>query len=152
MQVRINVDSLAELTRAAILRASASRHQPSFSVGLTGGGRRGQAVNTVIAKVQAKSRRNPFFFAPEWRSYFRELARMARKEGAFYDVANEIGEILKRMVRENVEHQENKSGSQFRQLTPAYALAKMRRFGNQPILRASGDLLDGLATVVTRSG
>ena len=117
------------------------------------GGSRGQAKNTMIAKVQQARERDPWFINRESREALkfaaRGLASIASDTAAA--AAQQIKTLLFDAVRTNVENMKNADGTTFRELTARYAAFKRRKFGFiSPILRATNDLLGGLRVMVTR--
>ncbi len=149
-----NVDSLASAIEAKISRALQS--VDGVRIAIVAGGRRGQDRNTTNAQAKPLSRRwkrDPFYFNARMRERIRFAARgltspdySTRKRAV-----DDMGEAMLEGVAENVAGQRNADASGFTKLTPNYAAFKRRRFGHvTPILRASGDLLDGLKVRVDK--
>jgi len=117
------------------------------------GGKRGQAKNTLIAKVQKHFDRNPWYIGKESREALRFVARglASPMPSTAVSATKQIGVLLLDSVRSNVEKMKNADGSTFRELTARYAAFKRRKFGFiHPILRATNDLLGGLRVEVTK--
>jgi hypothetical protein len=110
-------------------------------------GKRGTTANAMIAHVQAAMQRDPFYLDEQAKEALRFPAAglAAAQRSTVRRNLELIVELLINAIRRNVEKQRNPSGAPFRSLTAAYAKEKRQRFGFVvPILRASGDLLDGL--------
>lgn len=124
------------------------------SVSIVAGGSRGQDKNTLIAKVQAAVKRNPFYISKETREVLRFVARglTSRDYNTRRRALDEMGQALLIGVYQNVERQRNPDGTAFKALTAAYAAYKRRKFGFViPVLRATGDLLGGLKVLIDRA-
>lgn len=134
----------------------------------------GREENAMIAAVQSKWRRNPWYISKDDRKLIN--AKLTRAFAA--DVNRQVGALLgakpdearnaaneERLVRDlrriadsvlsgflgNVRRQTNKDGSPFAALTDAYAAYKRRKHGfTKPILKATNDLLGGLRARVDR--
>lgn len=127
---------------------------------VAGSGDRTADENTVIAKVQAKQDRNPFYLTREQVAEVRNtLSRTLVRRGGDGNpeiddrALKAVGERMLEYVRANVAAQRNPNGRGFRPLTPAYAKAKRSAVGfERPILRRTGELIDGLRIVVRRPG
>ena len=124
---------------------------------LAGGGARSTDTNTMIAKVQAKAGRDPWYVSKAFRA---ELARMIKKavvargpDPAWDEQAlKALGDRLLDAVRANVAAQRNPGGGTFQPLTAGYAKEKRKAVGfEKPILRRTGELLDSLRVVVRRT-
>jgi hypothetical protein len=142
-------NQIAGTIEAAI--AAAVRGMDDASVSIIAGGRRGQAKNTIIAKVQAGLMRDPFYLDQQAmdsiKAAFNGLIASAYSTRRRALVL--AGELMLNAIGRNVDRQQNPGGEAFKALTARYAAAKQRKFGFKvPILRASGDLLDGLRVLI----
>lgn len=145
-------DRIAEAIRTAILKSKAA--VGTVEIGVVPGGRRGTVKNALIARIQAAMQRNPWYLDKDTMTAIRFLARglATSDEGRVGDVLKQIGGLMVDAVRKNIERQQGPGGKTFRELTIAYAAFKRRKFGHiTPILRATGDLMDNLKAVITRS-
>ncbi len=123
------------------------------SINVVAGGSRGQSKNTLIAKVQQKQLRDPFYLDSQAREAIRFVANglTAAAYSTRKRAVDLIGELMLTSIARNVEKQRNPNGAAFKRLTAAYAAYKKRKFGFiVPLLRASGDLLNGLKVVVSK--
>lgn len=121
-------------------------------VAIVAGGARGGDKNALIAKVQAKQLRDPFYLDPQGMESIRFAT--AGVTAAQYSTRKRalmlIGELMLNAIGRNVEKQQNPGGSRFKELTANYAAYKKRKYGfSHPILRATGDLLKGLRVRIT---
>jgi hypothetical protein len=150
----LKLDSIQDMTRAGVLRAVESyrRGHPNIDIAVVAGGKRGAETNAMIAKVQAEHGRNPWYLDATWRTEIVRMCRLASQApGGWVDAdLVALGERLLQAVRDNAARQANKGGGSFRPLTEAYAKWKASRHPGQPVLRASGDLLDGLRVEIDR--
>lgn len=143
-------DRIADAIRTKLLKTSAAIG--TITIGVAAGGRRGPEKNALIARVQADRQRNPWYLDKDTMSAIRFLARGLGAESVdAAGVFRQIGGLLVDAVRKNVAAQRNSSGSTFAELSARYAAFKRRKFGfTHPVLRATGDLLDGLKAVITK--
>lgn len=132
--------------------ARLSADYPTHTINVVAGGARGVDKNTLIADVQAGRRRNPWYLSAEAKEALRFVFRpMWADPAKTMSQLQKAGQVILDAIRLNVARQKNKSGSGFQALTPNYAAYKRRKFGFvTPILRATGDLLDGLRVVIDR--
>jgi len=143
-------ERIAEAIRTKLLKTSAAIG--TVTIGVVPGGRRGPEKNALIARVQADRKRNPWYLDKDTLSAIRFVARGLGSESVdAAAVFRQIGGLLVETVRKNVGAQKNANGSTFAELSARYANFKRRKFGYiHPILRATGDLLDGLKAVITK--
>jgi len=137
----------------AALMAKLRNLQGSVFIDVIAGGTRGGEKNAMIAKVQAGLDRNPWYVSAEWLDLIRARIRSAVQQeyGATEDDLRDVGEILKRAVLSNLEAQQNKRESGFRDLSEGYAKQKQRAVGFvKPILVRTGDLRGGMSSRVSR--
>lgn len=122
------------------------------AIAVVTGGSRGTAANALIAEVQAKLGRDPFYLVDPWLQSIREMIRFAaaRPEGYSQNDLHAIGERMLENIRANVGRGQNKRGSAFTPLTADYAREKARKHPGRPILVATGDLVDGLHVEIER--
>lgn len=126
----------------------------TVEIAVVPGGKRGSATNALIAHVQAARQRNPWYLDKDALTAIRFVARglASEESGVAVNALKQIGALMVENVRRNIEAQRGPNGQTFRELTARYAAFKRRRVGFiHPILRATGDLIDGLKAVVTRS-
>ncbi len=117
------------------------------SVSVVAGGSRGQQKNTLIAKVQAKQLRDPFYLDAQAMESIRFAAQgvTAKQYSTRKRALDLCGEVMLNGIGRNVEKQANPGGQSFKALTEKYAAMKKRKFGFvTPILKATGDMLGGL--------
>lgn len=153
---QVHFDGLNQIEGAITAAIAAHGVTETTTIEIVAGGVRGSAQNALIAKTQAKPtggrwRRNPFYLSQRTKERLRFLARgmTSNEPSTRRRTADDIGNVVLQGVYENVEGQRNPDKSKFTKLTPAYAAYKRRKFGFvTPILRASGDLLGGLAVRV----
>ena len=143
-------DRIAEAIRAKLLKTSAAIG--TVTTGVAAGGRRGPEKNALIARVQADRKRNPWYIDKDTMTAIRFVARgLGGEDVDKTAVFRQIGALLVDAVRKNVAAQKNANGSTFAELSARYAAFKRRKYGyTHPILRAAGDLLDGLKAVITK--
>lgn len=142
-------DGIGAAIEAAVNRAIGGFDGASVSV--VAGGSRGAEKNTLIAKVQAKQLRDPFYVDEPGKESLRFV--LSGLTAAAYSTRKRAldlaGEIMLNGIGRNVERQQNPGGQSFKELTEKYARAKQRKFGYVvPILKATGDLLGGLRVVI----
>lgn len=121
------------------------------SVCVVAGGARGGDKNALIAKVQAKQLRDPFYLDAQAKEAIRFAAQglTAAQYSTRKRAAALMGELMLNAIGRNVEKQQNANGGGFKPLSKNYAAYKRRRFGFvTPILRATGDLLKRLKVVI----
>lgn len=144
----VKIDAAGLTSQKSVLAQNLrSRLGGTWEFVVEAGGKRGAALNALIAKVQAGRERDPFY--PNKRAI--EAIRFAVNGlasttfGAVKAAEKAIGDALLISIAENVEAQRNPGGSKFKPLTEAYARRKQKAVGFVlPILRATGDLLGGL--------
>jgi hypothetical protein len=122
-------------------------------ISIVAGGSRGQSKNTLIAKVQQKQLRNPFYLDQQAMEAIRFAARglMAAAYSTRKRATEIMGELMLNAIGRNVEKQTNPGGSKFKDLTANYAAYKQRVHGFKvPILKATNDLLGGLKVVISK--
>ncbi len=150
----VSVELEGENQMAGTIEAAltaALRGMDGASVSIVAGGKRGQDKNTLIAKVQAKQLRDPFYLDQQAKVAIRfalngltASAYSVRKRAL--DLA---GELMLNGIGRNVERQQNPGGQSFKDLTAKYAAYKKRVHGfTIPILKATGDMLGGLRVVI----
>ncbi len=141
----LRTEGVADAIRRVIARKLAAFREATVDV--VAGGSRGGPTNAMIAAVQRGHSRNPFYFDSDTRAVIKTMvtAALARDEGITHDDLTAIGGLMLRGVRSHFEAQKNPGGSTFRALTPAYAEAKRKRFGDKPILEATGELRDAMS-------
>ena len=124
----------------------------TVQIGVVAGGRRGPAKNALIAQVQAARQRNPWYLDKDATTAIRFLVRgLAGEDVDQMSVFRQIGGLMVEAVKRNIENQRGPSGATFRELSARYAAFKRRKYGFiAPILKATGDLIDGLKAVVTQ--
>ncbi len=130
------------------------------TISIVAGGRRGGAENAKIANAQARPRngrwkRDPFYLSARTKERLRFLARgmTSTDSGLRTRTAEDMGQVMLEGVKENAAGQRNPDGAPFTKLTANYAAYKRRKFGfTSPVLKATGDLLDGLQVKVDRGG
>lgn len=141
------------VTRAVRDALEAQRRKwPTTAIAIVTGGSRGTAVNAMIAEVQARLGRNPFYLVDPWLQSIREMLRFAaaRPGGYTLDDLHAVGQRMLENVRDNVARQQTKGGGAFTPLTDAYAREKAKRHPGRPILVATGDLVGGLHVEIER--
>jgi hypothetical protein len=149
----VKIDDTGALEAITKKAQAAMRRADGVTIEVVAGGRRGAAENTRIAVRQAELGRDPFYVAKDVR---KEIAKVA--PGVMSPVPAVVRKALTLMqdlllvgIHRNVERQRNADGTPFTPLTAPYAKWKLRRFGFvRPILRATGDFLDGLRTRVKK--
>ena len=117
------------------------------------GGKRGDARNRMIAEVQKKRGRNPFFLDKDAIATIKPMVGQLVNSyaGVRRMAARQIGEAMIDAIARNVGAQRGPGGRGFTPLSPEYAKRKRKQFGFiQPILKATGDLLGGLVVRVQR--
>lgn len=117
-----------------------------------GSGKRAADVNAMIAKVQAKQKRDPWFFDREMLADIKQLITRAASFPRQWRMRElrRVGDRMLAGVLAHVRDQTNKRGA-FRALTEEYAKAKQRKHGFvTPILVATGELTLQLTTKVRR--
>jgi len=150
----VGVEIQGEDGIGAAIQASlnaALRGLDGASVSVVAGGARGQSRNTLIAKIQAKQLRDPFYLDQDAREaiQFAINGLMSAQYAVRRRALVLVGDLMLNAVGRNVERQENPGGQSFKALTAKYAAAKRRKFGFvTPILKATGDLLGGLRVVI----
>ena len=150
-------DQIANAIQAALVKI----HLPSGSVEIVAGGRRGEAKNALIAQVQAARKRNPWYISDDIMSLIRLLLHdLIRQQTAFGlarglvgpQFLKDVGNLMVLSVQENIRQQKNRDGTTFGELSKRYAAFKRRKFGFvSPILKATGDLIDGIKAVVHKA-
>lgn len=110
---------------------------------ITPGGMRGAHRNAVIALVQAEAGRNPFYLSREQSANVcSQVAKIATGRGYNWRT---VGHTILEAIKENADSQISANGRGFTRLTEAYAKRKAKKHGFViPILKATGDLLNGL--------
>jgi hypothetical protein len=122
-------------------------------IGVVAGGRRGAAKNALIAQVQAARQRNPWYLDKDAMTAIRFVARGLASEdsGVVANALKQVGALMVECVRRNIDNQRGPGGATFRELTARYAAFKRRKYGFiSPILKATGDLIDGLKAQITK--
>ena len=125
------------------------------TVDVVAAGMRGQSKNTLIAMVQAKRLRDPFYLdADAQESINSALQALAAKQySTRFRALTLAGQLMLNAIGRNVDAQRNPDGSGFASLTVKYAAIKRRKYGfTDPILRATGDLLDNLRIQINGLG
>ena len=145
-----DLDKIARMIEAKVAAVSADAHT---TISIVAGGQRGQALNTLIARVQAGVDRNPFYLSKDEREALKFILRGMTSEdaGTRRAAVDKAGREMLDAVLRHVLQQQNKSGKPFKALSERYAAYKRRKFGFVvPILKATGDLLGGLRVLVDR--
>lgn len=130
-----------------------AQHHQTVEIVVEATGSRGAAQNALIARVQKGMERDFAYLDPAWLLEVRRLvsAAAARPEGWRQEDLMTIGRRVVDALRDNVAHQANPGGSDFRPLTESYAKRKQAKFGRtHPILVATGELVDSLKPRVIR--
>ncbi len=146
------LDQVAQAIRAKLMKSGAA--VGTVEIGVVAGGRRGPEKNSLIARVQAAMKRNPWFIDKDTMQAIRFVARGFTSEDASVVASafKQIGTLLVDGVRQHIGQMKNANGSTFTELTTRYAAFKRRKHGFiHPVLRATGDLMDGLRAVITRT-
>jgi hypothetical protein len=144
----MQTEGIAEAIRNAIQRRLATFREATVDV--VAGGSRGGSKNAMIAAVQKAHARNPFYFDPDTRAVIRDRVHeaMQRDGGLTRDDLNAIGRLMVTGIESHFEAQRNPGGSTFRELTEEYAKAKRKKFGDKPILEATGELRNSMGVRV----
>jgi hypothetical protein len=135
----MQTEGIAEAIRNAIQRRLATFREATVDV-VAGGSR----------AVQKAHARNPFYFDPDTRAVIRDRVHeaMQRDGGLTRDDLNAIGRLMVTGIESHFEAQRNPGGSTFRELTEEYAKAKRKKFGDKPILEATGELRNSMGVRV----
>jgi len=143
-------DQIAAAIRSKLLKTNAAIG--TVTIGVVAGGRRGSAKNALIAQVQAARQRNPWYLDKDTMTAIRFVLRGAGGENADLGaIFRQIGSLMVDSVRRNIGAMRNANGSTFAELSARYANFKRRKYGFiHPILRMTGDLMDGLKAVATK--
>jgi hypothetical protein len=153
MIVGAEITDIKGQVERAIQQAVGKALQETHTFSVVAGGQRGRAVNTLIASVQAKQLRDPFWLNKPTLEALRFAVRglTSVEPGIRSGAVRAISDLLLKNIMENVAAQMNKGGSAFRRLTDEYINVKRRKFNFVvPILKATGDLLGGLRVLVDR--
>lgn len=138
---------------SAAVRARLGRAARDWNIDLqiVAGGARGGRENALIARAQARMGRAAFGLDARWLTEIRRMvAALGGRPARDADLLP-IGRRAIEGVLDNVARQREVSGRPFRSLTEPYARQKLRRHGFiRPILRATGDLLDGMHVRISR--
>lgn len=140
----------AQDDNALKLKQSLDRFDDTYDVRIVTGGWRGADKNSLIAKVQAKLGRDPFYLSDELKEAMRFVVGVAFKDEEKRQAQlKKLGQLILDDVLEHIEKGINKGGKAFKDLTDKYAAYKQRKFGfKHPILKATGDLMFGLRAEV----
>lgn len=88
-----------------------------------------------------------------WDEHVRKMARAADKLNrgdGVREVLEEVGHAAIRTYRTNIINEKTEDGKRFAPLSKPYAQQKRERWGNKPILRASGAMWDGFVFAIQR--
>ena len=144
-------EQIADAIRKKLLKHTAAIG--TIEIGVVAGGRRGEAKNALIARVQQAKQRDPWYLDKDTMQAIRFVARGlgSEDENVIEAAIKQLGALMVSAVKKNIENQKGPSGLSFRELGARYAAFKRRKYGFiSPILRATGDLMDNLRAVARK--